>query len=370
MRKIWILFRQDRVLTIAAVAALFSMFFTPPSKAYLGYIDFSVLMLLFCFMTVVAGLKQTGVLSHLSCALLKHVTCARSLAAVLTGLCFITSMFITNDVALLTFVPLTLGLLHGEEERLTILTVVLQTIAANLGSLVTPIGNPQNLYLFTYYHMPITTFMQLTLPLGALCLLLLALGLLLIPRKPVHFEEESFALQALPPGTTLLFSLLFGMCLLTVVDILPHWLCFVLLLGCVLWTNPRLLQRIDYGLLLTFVCFFIFVGNLTQIPSLHALLSEYLAENVLLYSLLTSQIFSNVPTAVMLSGFTSQAEALVLGTNIGGLGTLVASLASLISYRLYSQSPSACRSRYLKIFTLLNVLFLLLLFPMGVFLLH
>ena len=357
--------KQDSVLTISALAAIISMFFTPPSMAYIDYINLPVLEMLFCLMAVVAGLRETGVLDRMQCLILRRVHRTRALAAALTALCFLTSMFITNDVALLTFVPLTMGLLLRQDEKLLIQTVVLQTIAANLGSLVTPIGNPQNLYLYTCYAMNIRDFMALTLPLGGVCLLLLLLSMLLVPQKELTLPAEKGTPRPIPLYPTLPFALLFLFCLLTVIGLVAHILCFGLLTVTLLFVDRPIFRKIDYALLGTFVCFFIFVGNLSQVDAIHQFLSRAISGQELSVSLLVSQIFSNVPAAVLLSGFTDNAKALILGTDIGGLGTLVASLASLISYRLYTSMCPTRKLQYLKTFTGYNLVFLVLLVPFG-----
>lgn len=363
MSKIIHFFQTETVLAIAALAALLSMAAAPPSPAYAGYIDLPVLVLLFCLMAVVAGLKRTGVFALLSGEALKHTHGIRTLAVTLVSICFFTSMFITNDVALLTFVPLTIGLMDRTGDNTLIFTVVMETVAANLGSLLTPVGNPQNLFLFTYYNMELGEFLRLMLPLGLVSFLLIMGLMLCMKNQPLPLPEMADA--PLNKKLALLYGVLFVICLLTVVDVIHYGICLLILLPTLLIADRSVLKEVDYSLLLTFVCFFIFVGNLASLPAVKEQISFWLNGRVMLASALMSQIISNVPAAVMLASFTGDAESLLLGVDIGGLGTLVASLASLISFKAYGKAPHAHKGRYLLIFTGINAALLLLLLPVG-----
>lgn len=362
MEKFVAIAKNESVLLVAAVAAAVSMFFTPPSAAYADYFDLSVLIMLFCLMSVVAGFRRTGLLDLISRRLLARAHNARMLAAVLTGLCFFLSMFVTNDVALLAFVPLSVTLLAGMDDLL-ISTVVLQTVAANLGSLVTPVGNPQNLFLFSHYGMTLGTFLSLTLPLGGVCLLLLAGMVLLV--KNVPMEAHCHDIQSLDRFRALVYTALFLLCLLAVAGLVKDSVCLLILVVCLLMVDAPVFRAVDYSLLLTFVFFFLFVGNLSQLDSVRSFVSGCLEGRVLLASALVSQVISNVPAAVMLASFTNNVKELVLGVDIGGLGTLVASLASLISFRIYSRAAGAHKSRYLAVFAVVNFTLLALLLPVG-----
>ncbi len=370
--------KNETVLCISAIAALCSMFFTPPSADYLSYIDFRVLALLFCLMVVVAGAGEIGLFLKLSKKLLQRCTNTRSLSLILVLLCFFSSMWITNDVALITFVPFAILLLRmAGQTRHLIFLVVLQTIAANLGSMVTPVGNPQNLYLYTYYQIPINDFILTTLPVTLVSLGLLISAVMLIRKEPLNMNNPEAAasgvdlkLYATETGSIqlrrgrllgILYGLLFLISLLCVVRILDYRITLLAVLLGVLVFDRRILGKVDYSLLLTFVCFFIFVGNIGNLTAARDFLAGLLEGKELPVSVLVSQIISNVPAAVLLSSFTENAKALLLGTNLGGLGTLVASLASLISYKLYCRSEGARPLRYLGVFTLYNVLFLVLL---------
>ena len=352
--------RREPVLLIAAFAALISCFFVPPGKAYWGYLDLRTLALLYCLMTVVAGLRQAGLFSRLAHRLCLGVGNLRVLGVLLVLLSFFSSMLITNDVALLTFVPfavVVLGMAH--QNRALIRVVVLQTVAANLGSMLTPVGNPQNLYLYSHYDLSMGDFLSLTFPVWALSLALILLGCLLLPRdrlqlflgeEPILHKKELW-----------LYALLFLVCLGTVLRLLswPWMLGIVLLVLLVL--DRRTLLRADFMLLLTFVAFFVFAGNLARVPAVDRLLRSLLSGREYWTALLTSQIISNVPAALLLSGFTDKAGALLLGVDVGGLGTPIASLASLIAMKLYSHSEHAHTGRFLLAFTAANLILLALL---------
>lgn len=357
--------KKEIVFVIALLAAVLSMFFVRPSKEYLAYPDYRVLALLFCLMIIVAGLQEIGVFMRVGKELTERVKSSRGLTMVLVMLCFFTSMLITNDVALITFVPFAIELLKmaGLKDRI-IKVVVLQTIAANLGSMFTPIGNPQNLYLYNLTGMSIGRFLILMLPLSAVSFLLLFVIIWL--EKPVplatDLPETSGAIDV---KHTVIYGVLFVVCLLTVVRILP----FLIMLGIVvigiLAVNRGLFAKVDYCLLGTFLGFFVFVGNMENIPAVKALLENLLAERELIVSVLASQVISNVPAAMLLAGFTTSYEALLFGVNIGGLGTLIASLASVISYKAYAAEPDSAKGKYMAVFTVYNLAFLAVLMIFG-----
>lgn len=354
---------RDTVLFISGSAAVISMFFVSPSMNYLHYIDFRVLGLLFCLMSVVAGFNKTGVFLLLSEKILMKVANIRSLSFILILLCFFSSMWITNDVALITFVPFAILILTMTgQSRHIILIVVLQTIAANLGSMLTPVGNPQNLYLYSNYNVSFKEFILITFPLTAISFLLLCASVFLIKKEHLSFTVSSKEKTDKHNSYTLvLYSFLFLVCLACVLRFIDYQITLVIVLICILIFDPDVLKKADYSLLLTFVCFFVFVGNIGNIAMVRNFLASLLKEKEFLISVLASQIISNVPTAVLLSAFTQNYKALILGTNLGGLGTLVASLASLISYKFYCKTENAKPLKYLGIFTIYNAGFLMIL---------
>ena len=362
MKKIFAFLKSEIVLTVSLLAALLSMLFIAPDAAYAGYEDWNVLMLLFALMTVVAGLKKCGLMNRISGALLQKTGDTRKLCLALSLACFFSAMLVTNDVALITFVPLTAALLAAKPGAL-ILTVSLETIAANLGSMATPIGNPQNLYLYAHYEMPIGQFFAAILPLTAASLVLVVLAAFLVKPETVSLPaQETGRMNA---GALWLHGAQFLICLLSVLNVLPKWACFAAVLVSTFAYDRTLLGQVDYALLLTFVCFFVFVGNLGRIPAISAALGGLLAGNELELGILCSQVISNVPAALMLSGFTQDACQLMRGVDLGGLGTLVASLASLISFKLYMKVSGARAGRYLGIFTVMNLAFLAVLYALA-----
>lgn len=372
MKAVLAFVRREAVLRIALACAAASCFFVPPSAEYLSYIDARVLALLFCLIAAVAGLSKAGLMRRLSSTLLSRAKDGRHLALLLSLSCFFLAMFVTNDVSLITFVPLTVMILQQAGlADLMIPVVTLETIAANLGSALTPVGNPQNLYLYTAYSLSPGVFFSITVPLCAVSLFLLLLFLLTIPRKP--FAVSTADAQEYSPlhGRELvLHGVLFVLCLLAVFSVLSWQILLGVVLAALLLFDREIFRRVDYALLLTFVCFFIFSGNLSRIPAVRELLTNLMEKSAFFASLLSSQIISNVPAALLLRPFTDNAAAMILGTDVGGLGTLVASLASLISYKAYLRAKGANGGRYLAYFTVVNLLFLLPLIALSLLLLR
>jgi len=384
------LFQKETVCCIAFLLAVISIFFVSPSKNYISYIDFRVLALLFCLMAVVRGFSSIGVFTRLGTMLLTHVHSLRMLSALFIFLCFFFSMLITNDVALITFVPFTILVLSmAEQKKFLIPVIVLETIAANLGSMLTPLGNPQNLYLYTISGLSIGAFVRIMLPYSFVSAILLLIFILFLPKDT--FSTATVANTANSTNTVtasntsnviceavkarknsrILFAfylILFLLCLLTVLHILPYQIMFLLVLTGFLLLDYRVLKDVDYFLLLTFLCFFIFIGNMKQISLVHELISKLLVHHEVLMGIGASQIISNVPAAILLSGFTDDYSALLIGVNLGGLGTLIASLASLISFKFYTNSNGSDTRRFLGIFTLYNVIFLGVLFVLSLIL--
>lgn len=362
MRRILTFFKSEFVLIISAVAAIVSIIFVPVSASYISYIDFRVLVLLFCLMLVVAGFTENNVFSMFSQYLTSKAKSVRLLSLILVMITFFSSMFVTNDVALITFVPFTILTLCAAPEYI-IYVIALQTIAANLGSMLTPIGNPHNLYIYSYYNLSAKEFFKYTIPFVLLSFVIITLLSVCIKDKrfKVKYHEQ---LEIKNKKETIIYFILFLLCLASVFNLVHYLIVLGVVLVTFLILNKKLIRKVDYGLLFTFVCFFIFVGNIQQIPSISNWISGLISGKELLSTILISQVISNVPAAVMLSKFTDNYKALIIGTNIGSLGTFVASLASLISLKIYMRSENAKPLKYLGIFTILNVsvLFVLLIF--------
>ena len=439
---------------MATVLAIISCFFVTPGREYLSYINWRTLILLFCLMAVVAGFAKAGVFRYISRKLSQRMKDTRRLSVGFMLLCFLLSMFVTNDVALVTVVPLTLLTMMGCSEKAKIQTLVQETIAANLGSMLTPFGNPQNLYLTSYYGIGMGEFLRLMLPYTGVALVILLLQTLISPKEglggrareagtpegrvkeaaipegrakgagtPGGASEagipEGRAKGAVTPGgaseagiqeerakgaeapegknreaaslyesgenltgkdemyeealrekllrskgrlvSILLYGILFIVSMFSVARILDYRILFGIILITILVYDRSVLRNVNYTLLLTFVSFFVLIGNLGAMTQIQAALTQMIEGRELLTAILSSQIISNVPAAVLLSGFTDQGKALIVGTDLGGLGTLIASMASIITFQLYSLESGAKKGKYLLTFTLWNVIDLVIL---------
>ena len=354
------LLKNETVFVISGLAALLSAFLVPVSSEYIGYIDFKVIALLFALMAVVAGLRSIGTFEVLSQKLLKLGSSVRFISLTLVLLCFFIAMFVTNDVALLTMVPFTFAILDFISEKRIIFIVIMETIAANLGSMLTPVGNPQNLYLFSYFKLSAIEFVKITLPITVLSLIMVvALTLIIKPQKiNIVFDVEASITSR---NKLIVYITLFLFCLCTVIGVLDYKIMFSFIMVAMLLVDRKMLKEVDYFLLMTFIFFFVFVGNISQIETVRFWVSDIIQGRVLISSILLSQVISNVPAAVMLSSFTDDYKSLILGTDIGGLGTLIGSLASLISFKIYSQRKTANKKLFLGAFTGINVVFLIIL---------
>lgn len=371
--------RKDPVLVVAIVLAIISCAAVPPDAAYAEYVDLRTIGMLFSLMTIMAGLSRLGVFRIACRHLLSAVRGPRRLALALTLLAFFSSMLITNDVALVTFVPFALLALRTlDSPRHACFTVVMMTIAANLGSMLTPIGNPQNLYLYSTSHMALTDFLLLMLPYAAAALVLLVGAIAFFGRIPEHAKEKAargvgadspaagetpqLASDADDPAPSPLrvlpWAALFVLALLSVAHILPYQAIVAVTIVVALAADRRALLHVDYALLFTFIAFFVFVGNVGRIEVVSAALAQLIDGHELAVSVIASQVLSNVPAAILLSGFTSNFAALIVGTNLGGLGTLIASMASLISYKQVALVLPREKGRYFMLFAVWNIAFL------------
>lgn len=350
MNKVIKFVKAQPVLIIAFVAAVVTMFIVPPDEQYSGYVNSTVLIQLFCLMASVGGFRDMGLFENVASFLLRKAGNIRRLGFIFMLVCFFSSMFVTNDVALLTFVPLTLMVYSKiSDEKSRILTIVLETAAANLGSMITPFGNPQNLYIYDMYRLSVGNFFRTMLPTGVASLVMLTMLCLLLP--VTQFDTENTPKKTMPKIPLIIHTALFVLCLLTVFRVVPPAIC---LLATVVLVPMKQLEKVDYCLLATFVCFFVFVGNIARIETVSTFFSEILNGREVIVSALLSQVISNVPASVMLSGFTSNGTALLLGVNLGGLGTVIASLASLISFQFYRNSDGARSGKYMLVFSFVN----------------
>ncbi|MEZ3430505.1 MAG: anion permease [Lachnospiraceae bacterium] len=368
--------QQETVLCAAFVLAAVSSLIIPPDSAYRSYIDWNTLLLLFALMAVMAGFQKLGIFKAVGKKLLSRTRNTRQLFMVLVFLPFFFSMLITNDVALITFVPFAVIVLRlSRQEKQIVPLVILQTLAANLGSMLTPMGNPQNLYLYAKSGISLPAFLQLMLPYSIASGLCLLTAILLMKKESLDaldltagsFSDVSGQQENAIPRL-ICFGIGFLLCLLCVAKLLAPAAAAVILLVYLFFTDRALLKKIDYSLLGTFVCFFIFIGNMGRIERFCALLERLLTGHERIVAVLSSQIISNVPAALLLSGFTDKYTSLIVGTNLGGLGTLIASMASLISYKQIAREYPAQKGTYFGMFTLANIIMLAVLLPLSVFL--
>lgn len=370
--------KQETVLLVAFILAVVSMFFVPPSASYIEYIDFKVLGILLSLMIIMSALQRTGIFDRIGISLLNHTKTTRQLYLVLVLLCFFSSMLITNDVALITFVPFAmLTLKKAQLENDIIFVLVMQTIGANLGSMLTPVGNPQNLYLYNISNTSIVDFLMLTLPYTAISFVLISMAVCCRKSTSINIklqdENSTNMNQFDKPKTTdtknskhntymiFIYSILFILGILTVCRVIPYYILLAIVVIAVIICDKKTFAYVDYCLIFTFICFFIFIGNLGNIQYIKEFLESVVKGNEVITGVVASQAISNVPAGLMLSGFTENYSMLTIGVNIGGLGTLIASMASLISYKLYAHSYNQNKGKYFACFTIWNLVFLVIL---------
>lgn len=363
--------KKETVLTVAWALAVVSAFWIKPSASYFEYIDWRSLGILWSLMAVMQGLKSNGVFEAVGWKLLEKTKKVWQLAIVLIFLCFFTSMFITNDVALITFVPFTvMMLINCQKETLMIPMIVLQTIAANLGSMLTPIGNPQNLYLYGISDLSMGEFILWMLPYSIASAILLILSLFIIKGKgekisnSEHPKRESKANEK-KVVRIVSYTALFILALLVVARVMPYYYLVILVLITLLVLERNVLLHVDYALLFTFIGFFIFTGNMGNIAFVRDVLQSLVGGKEIIVGILSSQCISNVPAALLLSGFTADYKSLLLGVNLGGLGTLIASMASLISYKFFVNQYPSKKGKYFLWFTVANIIYLIILTIMA-----
>ena len=351
--------KKECVLVIAVTLAILSSFISIPK---LSYIDFKVLILLFNLMVVVAAFKELKVLDSIAIGLLKKCNTYTSISLALVFITFISSMIVTNDVALITFVPLSIVI--ARKANINVLKIVVfQTLAANLGSSFTPMGNPQNLFIYSFYNLSPIDFFKITLPIVILAVLFLVL--LVFKDKKMNLSLDLEDVKIDNKRDVYLFGGLFLIILLSVFHVIDYKVTFLITIVMVLILNKKLFSQVDYSLLITFIGFFIFVGNISTMDVVKNFMEGILnsPKSTFLASVLSSQVISNVPATMLLSGFTDHFKELLLGVNIGGMGTLIASLASVISYKIYTSEFG--NDNYMKSFTFYNILGLVIFVPIA-----
>ena len=353
--------RKNVVLTIAFCAAIITSLIVKPSLSLCaGHVDFKTITCLFCTLAVVCALKNIGFFNVVSHLIVERTGNLRLCCAAVVFITYFGSMLIANDMVLLTFLPLGyIVLKETGNEKYMAYVFVMQNIAANLGGMLTPFGNPQNLYLYTKFEIPNTEFFLIMLRPFLVATVLIALSCFFIKPEPVILSVKQN--DKLPAKRCILYLILFAVSIAIVFRGIPYIAGFAVIFAAMMFLDRDALKKVDYPLLLTFVCFFIFAGNMTRIPAVNNLMSALMEKNTLLFSTLSCQFMSNVPSAILLSQFTDNYRELLVGVNIGGAGTLIASLASLITFREYSSHyPSKVKS-YIGLFSLINFSFLILL---------
>lgn len=349
--------KKHTVFCIAAFAAVITCFLVPPDKEYVSYFDWKTLICLFLTLAVVCALRNIKFFTILARKLVLITGNLRSLFLMLICITFLGSMLIANDMALITFLPLGyFALTAVKKEKYMAYLFILQNISANLGGMLTPFGNPQNLYLYSYYNIPTGEFCKIMFPPFVLAISLLVVACFFVKGDKLLINEE-FP-EKLSISRTAIYLLLFTLSLLIVFRIIPVLAGLVIVPLVLVFMDRDSLKMVDYPLLGTFFFFFIFAGNLARIDTVNALFSQILQKDTLLVSLLSCQAISNVPSAILLSRFTTDYPALLLGVNIGGTGTLIASLASLITFSEYRILYPGHTKLYFWLFTLINLIFL------------
>ena len=352
--------KKNVVMIIAMIAAAITCFFVPPDEAYLAYFDVKTLTCLFCVLAVVCALKNIHFFYILAKKLIQTFRNTRICILALVYITFIGSMLIANDMALLTFLPLgTYVMVSTGKGKYMAFTFIMQNIAANLGGMLTPFGNPQNLYLYTKFQIPTMEFMGIMAAPFVLAILLITLCcIFFVKSEPLELKDEE---THLPVGRSVVYLILFALALAIVFRGIPYILGLIVIPAVLIFMDRKALKMVDYPLIFTFVFFFIFSGNMARIDAVRNLFSFLLKKNTLLVSMLSCQVISNVPSAILLSQFTDNYRQLLLGVNIGGVGTLIASLASLITFREYSKYNKGKTGHYILLFSAFNFAFLAIL---------
>lgn len=359
-QRLWSFVKENAVLLIAILAAAVTAFIVPPDIEYLGYFDFKTLACLFSVLAVVCALRNIRFFYTLAKAIVRKFRNAKIAILALVYITFIGSMLIANDMALLTFLPLGYFILHttGKEKYLAF-AFIMQNIAANLGGMLTPFGNPQNLYLYSKFNIPDGEFVSIMFPPFLVSIILItACCLIFVKSEPLEIEEKA---ASLPVGRVIIYLALFAVAILMVFRFMPFWIGLIIIPLALLFLDRQALLQVDYGLLFTFVFFFIFAGNMGRIEAVREFFSYLLNINTLIFSAMSCQFISNVPSAILLSQFTDNYRELLLGVNIGGAGTLIASLASLITFKEYTKQDPKHTLAYIIKFTAFNFAFLIIL---------
>lgn len=364
LAKIALFIKKNIVMVIALIAAVITSFIVPPDHKYLSYFDFKTLTCLFCVLAIVCALKNIRFFYLLARKIVNQFKNVRLSILALVYITFIGSMLIANDMALLTFLPLGyLVLTTTGKEKYMAFTFIMQNIAANLGGMLTPFGNPQNLYLYTKFNIPNQEFLGIMAPPFIVSITLVTACCLFVKPEPLQIPDEQIKL---PKWRTGLYLLLFCLAIAIVFRSIPYYIGLIIPV-ILLFVDADALKKVDYPLLLTFVFFFIFAGNMARMDAVRSFFSMLLNKDTLIFSTFSCQFISNVPSAILLSQFTENYRELLIGVNIGGVGTLIASLASLITFREYTKHNPQKAGKYIGLYSAFNFSFLLLLLLFSLF---
>lgn len=356
--------KKDPVFFISGILAIVSCFFVHPDMEYLGYIDFRVLSILFCMMLVISEMVLLGIFDRLTAKLLSKVNSSRFVSLILVWLSFFLGMIMTNDVTLVTLVPFAILLLKSFDDRKNLtFTLILMTVATNLGSMQTPIGNPQNIYLFNHYDMQMWEFTKLMLPYSLCSLVLVTIAVFVLCKDMKMQQKFEAEKKPLSVPKLVICIVLFAMSMLVVARVVEYYIVLAVLIAVMLIMDRKAFKNVDYTLLVTFVFFFVFVGNMGRIDVVYDTMSDIISKSTTVTAIAAAQIISNVPTALLMSAFTDNGRSLVIGTNLGGLGTLIASMASLITYKYHAALPPVKEKsvNYIAAFSIINIMFLVIL---------
>ncbi len=355
--KVFAFVKKEVVLSIAIVATIITMFFVPIDKAYLDYFEYKTLVALFCMLAVVAGLKNTNVFELISKKLIGLFKTRRAVIYCLVYGTFFFDMIVANDMSLITFLPLTYIVLHStKNDKYLAFTFIMQTIAANMGGMITPYGNPQNLYLYSYYNIPTLEFFGVLLIQSITVAVLLYIGCLFIKNEKLTMRnDEKFEIKKKELSV---YAVLFVFVILSIFRVVPHLVTLGIVILTVLIVDRKRFKYVDYALLATFCVFFIFSGNIARITAVKDFISGIVTQNTLVAGVVSCQFISNVPTAIFLSKFTENYRDLLVSVNIGSLGIIISSLASLITLKEFLKHQPKNFKKYMGMFTLINTTFL------------
>lgn len=379
----WRFARGHVVLCVSALCALAGAAAVPPDASYVGYFDVRTLVCLFSILAVVQALRAAGAFERAACALVTRFQAPRAAVVALVGATTALSMVATNDMALVMMLPLAAAtLVRAGWTRLVPLVFTLQSLGANLGGMIVPFGNPQNLYLFSYFDMSVGAFVGvMALPFAVSMALVFAVAMLaplgdldaragFDGRSASGGPAEPRGADGVSRGRTIVCLALLGLVIAAVFDAIPPVIVLVVVVAVLAVADRSALRRVDYALLLTFCCFFVFSGNLARVPVVSDFFGSLMESWGLVVSAGLSQVVSNVPAAVLLSHFTDAWQPLLVGVNIGGAGTVVGSLASLITLQhflsmrklpSFRAAAGMDAGRFLVVFMGLNMVFFIVL---------